>query len=66
MYQTPSNSVNKDFKMFSPGIEESRKSYFVLREVERDTVYTGFGENLFLVGGFVKLQQEFIGLIFLK
>lgn len=63
MYQTPSNSGNEDFKMFSPGVEEGGAPYFVLREVESgDTVYTGFPREFILVGGFVKLQQEFIGL----
>ena len=36
--------------------------FFVLRETESgDIVYTGFPNEFILVGGFVKLQQEFIG-----
>ncbi len=62
MYQTPGNSGNEDFKMFLPGEEEGGAPYFVLREIESgDTVYTGFPREFILVGGFVKLQQEFIG-----
>ena len=45
---------------------EARRSrhfpYFVLREtVSGDTVFTGFPRNFILVGGFVRMQQEYIG-----
>ncbi|MDR1896562.1 MAG: cell envelope integrity protein TolA [Prevotellaceae bacterium] len=40
---------------------------YVLKETESgDIFYTGFPENFLLVGGFVKIQQEFIGQNFIE